>query len=489
MEVKVSRALRAGGAGLLMLALSAASTGATVRQAEAQRAAQADTTLSSGIKVQNLSDSTANIQISMVKSDGTLPIPAVTDTIPARGAKSYYLPSHASFASLPDGFSGAALIDSDQPVAAAVNISNTGGTSSSDPYRLTTYTGFSPTDTAQTVYLPEVTRYGGYNSTVHVQNAGSADTTATITYLSTSGSTVSSPGCTTSQTVKANASVQFRQSDCTGLGSTFNGAAVVTATNSTDKLAAIAVKTNSFSTASDSQFLVYSGSISGGTKLYVPKVVNGYAGFDGGISIQNVSASTATVTVDFTFGSSTKRKTLTIAPQASASLFAPTAVMDDGTMLATGPGSAVINSTANVVAVVNERNDSVGFADTYRAPVDGTQTAYLSMAQVSAKYYGFTSGLAIQNAGTTAMTCQIVLTPSSGSAQTFNTSSVAVGALSQQLLSNLWPTADFDGSARVTCTQPAFAIVNHAYLSSIDSRYGEKYGDSESIYNALNLSS
>ena len=54
-----------------------------------------------------------------------------------------------------------------------MNISNSGGTSTADPYRLTTYTGFSPTETAQTVYLPEVTRYqaGGYsyNSVVHVQ--------------------------------------------------------------------------------------------------------------------------------------------------------------------------------------------------------------------------------------------------------------------------------------------------------------------------------
>jgi hypothetical protein len=477
------------GAGLLMLALSAVGTGADVRQAEAQRAAQADTTLSSGISVQNLSDSVANIQISMVKSDGTLPIPAVADSIPARGSKSYYLPSHASFASLPDGFSGAALIDSDQPVAAAVNIANSGGTSSADPYRLTTYTGFSPTDTAQTVFLAEVTRYGGYNSTVHVQNAGSSSTTATITYLQTTGATVSSPGCTVSQTVPANASVQFRQSDCTGLGSTFNGAAVVTGANSTDKLAAIAVKSNSFADASSSQFLVYSGSITGGTKLYVPKIVNGYSGFDGGISIQNVSSSTATVTVTFTFGSVTKTKTLTIAPQASASIYAPLATMDDGSTLPAGAGSAVINSTANVVAVVNERNDTVGFADTYRAPIDGTQTRFVSMSQVSAKFYGFTSGLAIQNAGSADMTCTITLTPTTGAARTYNTASVPVGGLSQQLLSNLWTEGDFNGSARVECTQSSFAIVNHAYLSSIDGRYGEKYGDSESIYNALNLSS
>jgi hypothetical protein len=443
--------------------------------------------------IQNLSDSTANIVITMVKSDGTSPISPVTDTIAARGSKSYYLPSHTSFSSLPDGFSGAALVDSDQPVAAAVNISNSGGTATSDPYRLTTYTGFSPTETAQTVYLPEVTRYqaGGYNynSVVHVQNAGSSSTTATITYLTSTGSTISSPGCTTSQTVPANASVQFRQADCTGLGSTFNGAAVVTGANSTDKLAAIAVKSNSFADASTSQFLVYNGSITGGTKLYVPKLVNGYYGFDGSITIQNVSSSTATVTVTYTTPSGTKVKTLSVPAQASVGLFAPTTTTDDGAALPAGALSAVITSTQNIAAVVNERNDSLGFADTYRAFVDGTQTQYMSISQINSRYYGFATGISIQNASSSAMTCSLTLTPSSGTATTVTTGTIGANALGQVFVPNFISGNDFTGSARITCTQPSFAIASLSYRSDYDPRYGEKYGDSESIVNALNLSS
>src|SRR5439155_24539931 len=122
-----------------------------------------------------------------------------------------------------------AVIDSDQPIAASVNLASdpTAGSSNGDPYRLTTYTGFASTDAAQTLYFPEVTRYGGYNSVLSVQNAGSAATNVTVTYRDSAGNVIASPGCTTTASIAANASTTFKQSDCTGLGNTFNGAAIV----------------------------------------------------------------------------------------------------------------------------------------------------------------------------------------------------------------------------------------------------------------------
>ncbi|HZQ97592.1 MAG TPA: hypothetical protein VFC93_02120 [Chloroflexota bacterium] len=495
MRKPLPRALKLASAGAAMVALGAFPTvNVAAREAQATRPQ-----LNSGIVVQNLSTtSPANLTITMVNSDGTAAL-TVTDTNPlaAGASRNYYVPVNPLFAGLPDGFNGGAVIDSDQPIAASVNLASASdaGGSDADPYRLTTYTGFASTDAAQTLYFPEVTRYGGYNSVLSIQNAGSGTTNVTVTYRDSSGNLISNPGCTTTASIPANASASFKQADCTGLGNTFNGAAVVTA-DAGGKIAGVAIKANSFTNSSTSQFLDYNGMATGAKKLYVPKVVNGYYGFDGAIIIQNLDSSTSTqVVVTYTFGSTTKTVTRTVNPQASVTLFSPNVVADDNSALPTGSGSAIITSSAtNIVATVNERNDTLGLADTYRAFVDGTQTTKLSFPSINSAYYGFTSGPAIQNTGSSAATCTITFTGTvTGQAgtvtKTITTPSIPPnGGQFQQNAYSMGLPADFNGSASATCTQPVFAISSLAFLTSIDTRYGTKYGDSESIVNALNLS-
>src|SRR5579884_1389789 len=404
MKKRFPRALQLASAGAAMLALGAfPSVNAAAREAQATQPQ-----LNSGINVQNLGSSPATIVITMVNSDGSAAL-TVTDpsTLAPNASKSYYVPTNSLFSSLPDGFNGGAVIDSDQPIAASVNLSNdplSTGDSDGNPYRLTTYTGFASTDAAQTLYFPEVTRYnaGGfnYNSVLSIQNAGSTATNVTVTYYNPgTGAAIASPGCTTTQSVAANASVSFKQQDCTGLG-TFNGSAVVTA-DAGGKIAGVAIKSNGFTNVASSQFLDYNGMSGGSTKLYVPKVVNHYSSpeFNGGVSIQNIGASATNVTITYNFGGQTYVKTITnLQPQASSVQFSPNVVLDNGGALPSGAGSAVITSSAsNIIATVNESNDTLGYADTYRAFTDGAQTTKLSFPTMNAAYGGFTSGIAIQN--------------------------------------------------------------------------------------------
>jgi hypothetical protein len=490
MKVTLSRTVRAGIAGLLMLSLS--SLGSV--SAADRGAVGAHPDLSAGITVQNQSSTTANIVIRMIDPTSGGQVLAVSDQVPGNANTQYYLPTDPRFAGLPSGFRGSAVIDSDQPVAATVNIAapTAAGTGTFDPFRVTTYTGLSDTEAGQTLYLPEVTRYGGYNSTVWVQNAGNVDASVSITYRGGNGAVISSPGCTTSTTIKPAATYAFPQQNCAGLGSTFNGSAVVTSATAGAPIAAVVTKTNSFGDISSAQFMSYNGAVSGGRTLYVPKIVKGYYGFDGGMTIQNISGSTATqVVITFTFGGVTKTRTVTIQPQAAASFFLPTMVLDDGTRLPNGNGSAVITSSAaDVVATVNERNDTpgtstLGQADTYRAMVQTAATMNISLPSLNARYYGFVSGFSIQNAGSADGTGTITLTKGS-QVRTFSTGTIPAGAKRDFKTWDLWPDADFNGSGSISFSQPAFAMVNLAHRADIDPRFAQKVGDTETIYVGLN---
>ncbi len=70
----------------------------------------------SGIQVQNLSATVANVQLTYYHQDGTTDGISVEDAIPANGSTTYF-PVDAEV-----GFDGSVKISSDQPIAAITNI-------------------------------------------------------------------------------------------------------------------------------------------------------------------------------------------------------------------------------------------------------------------------------------------------------------------------------------------------------------------------------
>ncbi len=74
-----------------------------------------------GFQVANLSGSVANVSMEFYGSAGTV-VATVTDTIAANGSNTYFPLDNPDAVELPAGFAGSAVISSDQPVAAIVNV-------------------------------------------------------------------------------------------------------------------------------------------------------------------------------------------------------------------------------------------------------------------------------------------------------------------------------------------------------------------------------
>lgn len=443
----------------------------------------------SGVTVQNLSaTSVANITITFYNQDGSEAHTLPTTTISAGGQKTWYLPTQVP--GLADGFIGSAVVSSDQPIAAIVNtqVPTTGTGTTDNPNRVGTSTGVLDTKVGPKAYVTQIMKdYYGWNSYLAVQNAGASNTTVTVHYYDDTGTEVD----TDTHAISANGSYVFRQPD-TALPSNFVGSAVIDGGGQN-----IAVVCNFYNTATDhttAQFHSYNGFTSGATKLYVPRLVKDYYDYQSGLKVQNISeTSSTTITVTYHFGGSTYVQTSsTIGPGQAWGPYLGSEGQVPELAGVSGSGSAVIESTGGVhiVATINEDNrvDPPGRGITYNAFLDGEQTSTVSFPQVTAEYYGYSSGVQIQNVGTASADLTVTY---SGQAP-FAYTGLAPGESWSQFAPNApGMTAghgndDYNGSVTVTSTQAIVGIANLSFRQDVDARYGMNYGDSFAAYNGIN---
>jgi len=443
----------------------------------------------SGVTVQNLSlINDANITITFYNQDGTI-AHTLSSTISAGGQKTWYLPTHVP--ELPDGFIGSAVVSSDQPVAAIVNTQvPTVGTGTMDnPNRVGTSTGVLGTKVGPKVYLTQIMKdYYGWNSYFSVQNAGTSETIVTVHYYDTTGAEVD----TDTQAIPANASYVFRQEDNAALPANFVGSAVIEGGGQN-----IAVICNFYNACTDyttAQFHSYNGFATGATKLYIPRLVKDYYNYQSGLKIQNISETDDTVvTVTYYFGGNTYVQTSpTIGPgQAWGPYLGDETQVPELTGVS-GSGSAIIESSGDVpiVATINEDNrvDPPGRGVTYNAFLEGEETTTVFFPQVTAEYYGYSSGIQIQNVGT----APADLTVTYSGKTPFTVTGIAPGASWSQFAPDapgMTPgpgNDDYNGSVIVTSTQPIVGIANISFRYDVDARYGMNYGDSFAAYNGIN---
>src|SRR3990172_7902937 len=139
----------------------------------------------SGIACQNLSDTDpASITLYFYQEGSSTAALTYPDPnpIPANGSRNYFTPSTPP--GVPEGFLGSVVVASDQPLACNVNTQTTGTGTSSDPYRMATSAGFADTQTAPTMYAPQVMKNlaGTWSSYIAVQNTSNADVPVTVSY-------------------------------------------------------------------------------------------------------------------------------------------------------------------------------------------------------------------------------------------------------------------------------------------------------------------
>ncbi len=460
----------------------------------------------SGIACTNLDTALpATLVLTFYSIDSDVVALSYTDPVqvPAGGSRNYFTPS--SPPGLASGFLGSAVVSSDRALSCNVNtqVVSAGVGTAGTPYRAGSSAGLDSSQASATVYAPQLMKKlaGTYDSYMALQNTDSAPIAVTVTYKDRNGNAF--PAATETFTIKGQATHVSYQASNANLPAGFLGGATVTSTGG--KLVGAVAFYNSGTSAATAQFHAYNTFAVGGPKLFAPRQVRNYYGYNSGLSIQNIGAAAAAVKITFTFAGQTfVVNSPAINPGATFSPFIanlPELAGVDALAVGSRTGSAVIEGPAgsSFVAIANEDNrgqyfsgatgpaipaEQVGFGSTYNAMVDGTATNTVFFAQVPSKAGGFFSGgIQVANASATAGTCTITYAGVAGATES-NVALAGNGAMSRFApnVANLIvaPATSFNSAVKVACTVPIYGISNFSARSTA------AFGDSFITANGLN---
>ena len=235
--------------------------------------------------VQNLSSSTtANISIKFYDSTGAETCTKV-DTVAALASKGYWLPSESC---LPSGWSGGAVITSDQPIV-TVGRPHIGS-------QITTYSGLSSSSLTSSVPMLFKDAFGGsYDAALYVQNLNTTTTAnISIKFYDSAGALT----CTKNDTVAALASKGYWLPSEGCLPSGWSGGAVITSDQPIVTVGRPHI---------GAQITTYSGLSSGDVTSFLPMLFKDAFGgsYDSALYIQNLEATSANVVLKMYDGAGT----------------------------------------------------------------------------------------------------------------------------------------------------------------------------------------
>jgi hypothetical protein len=251
----------------------------------------------SGEQVQNVGDGPADLIITAYGDMGTFTASQTVDP----GAAYNFTP--ADFTDMDPGFEGSAVVSSNMPIKAIVAVTNrlSGSLGVAGGKATAQYQGIDGSMAADTLYIP-IAKGDSFSKTTtyYVQNAGTADTTATATFVMKNGDTYNY----TTPTIGANMMVLFSIFDTSydpaGLPNDGKvGAVTIVSDNgqplagvvmehfTVDNPATIAQSTRGFTDADFS------------TKAFAPIIKHNRFGRSTGIQVQNVGASPIDIQVTF----------------------------------------------------------------------------------------------------------------------------------------------------------------------------------------------
>jgi hypothetical protein len=216
-----------------------------------------------------------------------------------------------------------------------------------------------------------------------------------------------------------------------------------------------------------------------GSPLYIPWVVCGYYSYNSMIAVQNAGSGDTTVTVEFyQSGQSTAVKTYNFTSVSPGeSVFLDMTQNPYKTDLETTTtngfyGSVVVKSTGDstpLAAVLNDTNPTGGFLRSYNAVTSGSTD--LVAAQVTANYYGYSSGITLQNPSSSVTANVVISFTVSGAAtpSVVHSSTVPPSSAKAFYLPSIpgMPTG-FNGTAVVHSSIPVIGIANHDHSPAGD---------------------
>ena len=347
-------------------------------------------TWTSGFQVQNLGSSTANIVIKYYNQDGSQPIADVSDSVPAMSSKTYY-PIHTA-----DGFNGSVVVEGDQPIVAIAN------TLGNNPQYAASTESFAAGATK--IGLPLIMRgNSGYYTWFNVQNAGSGDASVTVQYIPGSSGSAHTEAPVT---IKPGAARTFDQRGLGALGTQFVGSAVIT---SDQPIVATVMQVGE----TFKNMMGYNGFIGGSTEVSLPLVMANNSGFYTGIQVQNVGASSTSITIKYgsNLGGSFAPgdDTATLAAGESQTFLQAGGAWTGNTYI----GSATITTGGeDVVAIVNQvKLTGTALGTAYNGFDPGKATSKVSAPLIMANNSGYYTGVQVMNVGSSATTITVTYGP------------------------------------------------------------------------------
>jgi hypothetical protein len=281
----------------------------------------------------NLGSAPTDVTITYRKADGTVAKTQTITAVPALAYRAIYQGDPA--VGLPAGFAGTATITSaGQPLAAIINEVGNGGFSSY----------VAATAGSNQVQAPVALNnaFGGYFTSMGIQNTSSTAGTVTITYYDTAGA----PTVKTTA-IGASGSIGIYQGDAT------LGPAPGSYTARLSSTVPIAAIVNEVFQPTPSLFTTYNAFAGGLTSSHLALVQN--AGSDGlstGLGIMNLGGASADVTIKYynaDTGALILSKTFTVA----AGAFLPRYTPDDIPIAGTR-ATAAVSSTVQLAVICNE---------------------------------------------------------------------------------------------------------------------------------------
>ncbi|HEY3109818.1 MAG TPA: DUF5719 family protein, partial [Chloroflexota bacterium] len=194
------------------------------------------------------------------------------------------------------------------------------------------------------------------------------------------------------------------------------------------------------------------------------------------VVVNNPSATDASVTLTFVKSDGTQAMaapvSLTVKAGSSAKTYVPNVAG-----LADGRYSVVVDSDQNVSAIVNLVSSSPATSTSYNGIASSDTGSSFSIPSVYRNYFGFSSSIVIQNAGTAVANVTITYKSQSGATVTSETKTIATNAsvtVDQTATAGL--SDNFVGSAVVTSDQPVAAIFLISAAGQLSSARGFKSG-------------
>lgn len=449
-----------------------------------------------GEQVQNVGTATATLVVTAYDKNGSATYTSSQSL--AVGSSYTFIPS--DFTGMPAGFMGSAVVSSDQPIKAIVNVTNVfngtygvaGGTANA------MYQGTESADT--TLYFPLVKNNRFGNSTAfYIQNAGSSAATATAVFSMDTGGvyTYTTPSIGPSQMIVVNPSDAGVPSTGGAGGRNNIGSLKVTSAQPLagtvleyiqgQAVATVLYGTRGFTAADFSQ------------KIFTPVTKNSRFGRFTGIQVQNVSSSSVDVTITYVgsggpCAGTVYTDTFSGVPAGASHTFVQLTGQTSLPSNCTAP--ATVSATGNVVAIVNEQNQT-GYAasgSTYSAMSNSGATTKVSVPLFKDQRFGSSTGLQIENVGAATAT-NVVATFSCKGAATFTAVStpqtIAVGGAKLFLRPSTMPAGTFTGanpfsSGNVNCAVTITSDQNIVAIANTASDTGATTVD-DANYEGFNL--